>query len=152
MPQILHKGRDREYAEARRLREIGHGYVYIGKQIGISWGTVKNWVKDMPADRVKAQALHNQTRRKDEVTSKAALRPRLIAKRGHQCQGCSRRTWQQNPIALEMHRLIPERGYVEDNIALLCPNCHSLTDTWKGRNKRRVGVAQQADALDSNPS
>ena len=25
----------------------------------------------------------------------------------------------------------------EDNLKLLCPNCHSLTATWKGANKKQ---------------
>ena len=28
----------------------------------------------------------------------------------------------------------------EDNLVLLCPNCHSQTSTWRGRNKTKVQV------------
>ena len=31
-----------------------------------------------------------------------------------------------NKSTLDKHRVIPELGYVEDNIRYLCPNCHRL--------------------------
>lgn len=127
-------GREKEYEEARRLRAAGHGYVFIGKKIGVSWGTVRNWVADIPADGRHAQALHNEIRSAN-ATGKAALRRRIVSQRGRRCEGCGRRTWLGKPIALEMHREVPEHGYVETNVSLLCPNCHAQTSTWKNRSR-----------------
>lgn len=31
-----------------------------------------------------------------------------------------------NKSYCDRHRLVPELGYIEDNIKLLCPNCHRL--------------------------
>jgi 5-methylcytosine-specific restriction endonuclease McrA len=71
---------------------------------------------------------------------------RLIGERGNACQICGLDRWLDEPIMLEMHRKNAGRDYTRDNVVLLCPNCHSTTDTW--RNKKRGGVAESADAPD----
>jgi len=71
---------------------------------------------------------------------------RLIGERGNACQICGLDRWLDEPIMLEMHRKNAGRDYTRDNVVLLCPNCHSITDTW--RNKKRGGVAESADAPD----
>ena len=46
------------------------------------------------------------------------------------------------PLSLELHHI---NGVGQDkrleNLALLCPNCHSQTDTWGGRNRDRAPPA-----------
>lgn len=59
----------------------------------------------------------------------------LIQERGHQCQKCLLTTWLENPITLELEHVDGNnRNNVKSNLLLLCPNCHSYTDTWRGRN------------------
>lgn len=55
------------------------------------------------------------------------------------CEGCQLVTWVGQPIPLELDHVngIPNDHRLE-NLRLLCPNCHALTPTWRGRN-RRVG-------------
>lgn len=59
----------------------------------------------------------------------------LIQELGHECQRCKLTTWLGNPITLELeHKDGNNRNNVKSNLLLLCPNCHSYTDTWRGRN------------------
>lgn len=67
------------------------------------------------------------------------LKKRLIALNiiVNECQICKLRSWLENPITLELDHI---NGNSSDhrinNLRLLCPNCHSQTNTY--RNKRRL--------------
>jgi len=65
-------------------------------------------------------------------TSKSAIKSRLIIERGHQCQKCNRTKWFDEDITLELEHVDGNNSNnVEENLLLLCPNCHSLTPTWR---------------------
>ena len=69
------------------------------------------------------------------------LKKRLIKEslKQHVCDNCSLSEWQGVPIPLELHHI---NGGNKDNrlenIQLLCPNCHALTESYRGRNKRKI--------------
>jgi 5-methylcytosine-specific restriction endonuclease McrA len=121
-----YKGRQREYDEARRLREEGLGYRTIDCQVGVPWMTVKDWVQDIAADRdvAHAKAVERRLKPIGEITSKSSRRMRLAKERGLKCQSCGLDTWMGEPITLEVHHLDgdPMNNSV-DNLLLLCPNC-----------------------------
>ena len=59
----------------------------------------------------------------------------FIEKHGYQCQICSLSTWLENPIILELDHIDGNHtNDAESNLRLLCPNCHSQTDTFRGKN------------------
>lgn len=48
-------------------------------------------------------------------------------------------TWNGEPITLQLDHISGDRTDNRlENLRVLCPNCHSQTDTWTGRNTRRV--------------
>ncbi|MFF1338697.1 HNH endonuclease [Streptomyces sp. NPDC058290] len=53
------------------------------------------------------------------------------------CQMCGTPpSWQGYPLPLEVDHLDGDwRNNVPENLRLLCPNCHSTTDTYRGRAK-----------------
>ncbi|MCA6095804.1 HNH endonuclease [Streptomyces sp. SCA3-4] len=52
--------------------------------------------------------------------------------------------WQGHPLPLEVDHLDGDwRNNRIDNLRLLCPNCHSTTDTYRGRGKARRAAASR---------
>jgi len=67
------------------------------------------------------------------------LRLRLIreGRLPRKCSGCSLAEWFGAPISLEIdHRDGDRLNNEVANLRLLCPNCHALTPTYRGRNVR----------------
>lgn len=51
------------------------------------------------------------------------------------CESCGLTEWMGQPIPLEVHHKDGDRTHNElSNYELLCPNCHALTDTYRGKN------------------
>lgn len=66
-----------------------------------------------------------------------ALKKRLI-KEGllrNECYICNLTTWKDKPISLQIDHINGNRFDNRlENLRILCPNCHSQTDTFAGRN------------------
>lgn len=77
----------------------------------------------------------------------------LIEERGHVCEQCKLATWQDVLITLEMEHIDGDRtNNTKQNLKLLCPNCHSLTATWKRPKnnawfRRRYSDSEVAEAV-----
>lgn len=78
----------------------------------------------------------------------------LIRERGHVCERCKNEEWLGERITLELDHIDGDRqNNVRENLQLLCPNCHSYTPTWRGRNVKqgmRVSDAVLKKALIEN--
>ncbi len=60
----------------------------------------------------------------------------IIRKRGHQCESCGLSEWLGDPIPLDLDHIDgnPDNND-EDNLRVICPNCHARTETYKGANR-----------------
>ena len=82
------------------------------------------------------------------------IRKYLLIKFDNKCSRCG---WSEynpytNVIPLEIEHL--DGNYLnnnEDNLILLCPNCHSLTSTYKGANRGFGRKGRQKYSLYGNP-
>ena len=76
-----------------------------------------------------------------KYTSTYRLRNRLIEYdlKEHRCEECGLTEWREQPIPLELHHA---NGINNDhrlaNLQLLCPNCHALTENYRGKNQIRI--------------
>lgn len=62
----------------------------------------------------------------------------LIILRGHKCEDCGLYKWKNEPIPLQVHHKDGDYMNSElDNLQLLCPNCHALTENYGSKNKRK---------------
>jgi hypothetical protein len=73
------------------------------------------------------------------VRNRSHLKGRLLKAglKTNQCERCSINTWMGEPLSLALHHINGEKHDNRlENLSLLCPNCHSQTDNFAGRNKR----------------
>ena len=68
-----------------------------------------------------------------ELLSRPTLRKRVNASC---CMSCGLSEWQGVPLPLELDHIDGNaRNNNPSNLRMICPNCHSITPTWKSRNK-----------------
>ena len=66
------------------------------------------------------------------------LKKRLISEhiKEYKCECCKLTEWLGKPIPLELHHINGIKNDLRiENIKLLCPNCHSFTDNYRGKSK-----------------
>lgn len=66
------------------------------------------------------------------------LRIRLFAEglKEQKCEECGIVTWNGKPISFELHHVNGNRtDHTWKNLKILCPICHSQTDSYRGKNK-----------------
>lgn len=93
-------------------------------------------------DREKSQAHYrrrlNQTKSFEELGGR--LRKKIVMEeQDYSCLHCGLSEWMGLRITLELDHIDGNRkNNARDNLRCLCPNCHSITDTWKrGSNGKR---------------
>lgn len=80
----------------------------------------------------------------------ARLRRRLVEAGilQRRCDRCGLDVWLDEPIPLELDHVDGDRRNNElENLRLLCPNCHALTPTYRGRN---IGRANGSSATEGS--
>jgi len=67
------------------------------------------------------------------------LKRRLLAAgiKSHRCEQCGLTKWLGHPVPLELHHRDGDRtNNTLSNLEIVCPNCHALTDNYRGKNKK----------------
>lgn len=93
---------------------------------------------DLKCSHWGGQAWNKGERLKDwsQYTKISHLKKHLVKERGHDCERCGLSEWQDEPIPLEVDHVNGDRtDNHEDNLKILCCNCHALTPTWRNRKR-----------------
>jgi 5-methylcytosine-specific restriction endonuclease McrA len=105
---------------------------------------VKNLCKNRPENFwVKIGETRKQNHKQKILESEysklsfQSLRFRILYEQEERCNNCGLTDWMGQPLVLELeHKDGNHSNNSRENLEMLCPNCHSLTETWRGRNKK----------------
>ena len=133
-------------AKAGRKKTGGGSFQSLKKaidkyEIDISHFTHQAWQKspNQAKQPVKEKYLLKDIFKKDSCVTQKVLRG--YVERHHlityQCEFCAcDGTWQDGKISLELDHIDGDTHNNElTNLRYLCPNCHALTSTYRGKNK-----------------
>jgi Bacterial regulatory proteins, luxR family len=133
--------RRHDWAEIQRYYDAGHSRRKCQEKFGFSSKTWTDAVRrgdvvprpfPMPLDEL----LVANVRR-----GRWNLRQRLISAglKTNTCEQCFISEWRGNPLSMALHHINGDgRDNRIENLALLCPNCHSQTPNFSAKNCRRT--------------
>lgn len=81
--------------------------------------------------------------KKGSLITSHKLRLKLLEDRVKErcCERCSNTEWLGKPIPIELHHINGDRFDNRlENLQLLCPNCHALTDNHAGRGSLKISI------------
>jgi len=98
-------------------------------------GKARNKGQKLPNKRPIEDYLSNSKYIQSNKLRKRLLRDKIFE---HKCSSCNSSSWLGKPIPLELdHKNGNHKDNSLDNLRLLCPNCHALTPTYRGKNKSK---------------
>lgn len=94
--------------------------------------------------------------KKDEITFSdfgvinwRDVKEKIFQERPYQCEECGISEWRGQKIILQVHHIDGDRSNnTRNNLKILCPNCHSLTQNWCHKNnKNKISDEEFLNAL-----
>lgn len=126
------------------LRVAGGNFNTISKyiqlyNIDVSHFRGKTWNKGMSLTDYAAINKFDSILKKGSNIKTCTLKERLIAEglKEYKCEGCGNcGIWMGKKMTLELHHINGDHFDNRlENLQILCPNCHSITDSYRGKRK-----------------
>jgi Zn finger protein HypA/HybF involved in hydrogenase expression len=111
-------------------------------------GKTHNWTNGIPLEdlMIEHSKIHSNYSFK-----KKAIRAGIFA---NECSECKMEAiWNKKPLSLHLDHINGiNDDYRKENLRLLCPNCHSQTSTYCGRNKKHKDTTVIVDGIEHSLS
>jgi Homeodomain-like domain/HNH endonuclease len=130
-----------DWGAVQRYYDEGHGVAECVKRFGFSrqtWsaavarGAIVPRPHALPLERLLVA---------DTYRSRHNLKNRLLGAgvKQNRCERCGLKEWCGRPLSMALHHVNGDgRDNRLENLQFLCPNCHSQTENFSGRGRRRV--------------
>jgi HNH endonuclease len=136
-----------DWQEVQRYYDEGHSISACQLRFGFARKTFfdaahRGAISTRPQTPPATAYLTGDRRQHRGTLKRALLRERL---KSYSCERCGISEWLGLPLSLALHHMNGDgRDNRLENLQLLCPNCHSQTDNFAGRNVRPDGCADDA--------
>jgi hypothetical protein len=82
-----------------------------------------------------------------DLLNQREKRERILLEQKYMCSECSvSQEWNNKPLKFELDHINGDRkNNKRHNLRLICPNCHSQTDTYKVGNNKNPGKVSYTD-------
>jgi hypothetical protein len=138
-----------DWDEVQRYYDEGHSITDCQRHFGFARKTfmdaaARGAVKSRPQRLPAATYLTMDQVQHRGTIKRALLRERL---KDYRCELCGISEWLGRPLSLALHHINGNgRDNRLENLQLLCPNCHTQTENFAGRNISRNGGSAGAVA------
>lgn len=130
-----------EWSSVQAFYDDGNSVRDCAREFGFSTASWHDAVKrglitPRPSFRPLEEIFAANTRR-----NRGHLKERLLrlGLKDGRCERCGISEWHEHPLSIALHHINGDRlDNRLENLELLCPNCHSQTDTYSGRNGHRT--------------
>jgi hypothetical protein len=126
-----------DWEAVQRYYDEGHTYRECRQNFGFaaaSWtkairrGALRPRARRWPLEKVLAQCKHRS------AIKRRLLEAGILVNR---CDECGISDWRGRPLSIQIDHINGIRhDYRLENLRMLCPNCHSQTETFAARNKQ----------------
>jgi 5-methylcytosine-specific restriction endonuclease McrA len=128
-----------DWAQVQRFYDAGNSITKCMARFGFSRKTFNDArLRGAIVSRPQAMPLE---RLLSALRQRGHLKRRLInlGLKEDRCELCGISEWLGAPLSLALHHVNGDgKDNRLENLQLLCPNCHSQTDNFAGRNMRRI--------------